>query len=263
MNKKHELKFMTAKEIQEAFSTNPVIIIPLGSMEVHGPHSPVGDFMAAEEIAIKAAAQVGAYVTPVVPFGNSEYFRGFSGTISIRNETLLNWVSDMVYSLVEHNITKILFLNGHAGNAPMLEELSRRFRREKGIIIPRMDIWQSIPAKLKEEVFGVKYKNTGHGGGTVDCVMQYLHPEAMRLDLYNANEEHCRQWQTFPMTGLGKTEVCGVSAFLPTNMEDISEQGSLGNADLGSPEGGKKILDWLIGVCVEFCTKIQGANMVL
>lgn len=263
MHKKCELKRMTWKEIDEALREKPVVILPLGSMEVHGPHSPVGDFMAAEEVAIKTAERTGAYVMPVVPFGNSEYFRGFPGTISVHPETLQRWVADICESLLEHGVEKLLFLNGHAGNGLTLEELSRRYRRERGLIVPRMDLWQMAPASVKEAAFGPNYKTTGHGGGSVDCVMQYIHPEDMRMDLYDETEVRKHTWQAFPLSGLGKTTVHGMSAFLPVNMEDISAQGCLGAPRLGTPEGGKTLFDWYVDCCSEFVEKMQQSDMVI
>src|SRR5665647_98455 len=140
--KKNELKYMTWKEVEEVYATNPVILIPLGSMEEHGPQSIVGDFIAADEVAKRVAEQSGSYCTPVVPFGYSEYFRDYPGTISVSPNTLYSFVSDMCTSLMEHGIKKILFVNGHAGNSIILEMLSRDLRREKGVMLGKIDIWQ-------------------------------------------------------------------------------------------------------------------------
>ena len=86
--KKNKLYMMTWKEAKEAFDNDPVILIPMGSMEVHGPHSVVGDYIATEKIGEAAAEKTGAYILPITPFGCSEYFRDFPGTISISPNTL-------------------------------------------------------------------------------------------------------------------------------------------------------------------------------
>lgn len=263
MSNKCELKYMTWREVDEAFRSDCTVVLPMGSMEVHGPHSPVGDFIAAEEVAVEAAKRTGAYVLPVVPFGVSEYFRGFPGTVSVQNSTLGNWVSDVLDCLLEHGVSKILLLNGHGGNAAVLEQISRRIRREKGLIVPRLDMWQATPVSLKKEIYGEDYAKTGHGGGTVDTVMQYRHPEAMRMDLYDAGEQRRERWEAFPLCGLGKTKVNGAPGFLPINMEDISDQGSLGAPLLGTPEGGKKVFDFLVDCCAEFIEMIQKSDMKL
>ena len=260
---KHELKMMTWKECDEAFKTDPVVVIPLGSMEVHGPHSPVGDFMISDEVAKSAAERTGAYVVPGVPFGHSEYFRAFPGTISVAPDTLYHYVSDICVCLMDNGVKKILFLNGHAGNNAALEKLARDIRRERGLMIPRMDMWAMLSRDLSKEVYGDNMSRMGHGGGPVDTIMKYLHPEAMRMDLYDKSEQKTTQWQQFPVVGLGKTKVHGSVAFMPYNMEDISAQGALGSPDVGDADGGKRFFDWMVDCCSEFIELMQKSDMQL
>ena len=68
---------MTWKEIDDAFKTDPVVLIPMGSTEQQGIQSLTGDYLAAEEIAKRVAEKSDAYYTSVIPFGCSEYFRCF------------------------------------------------------------------------------------------------------------------------------------------------------------------------------------------
>lgn len=259
---KNKLHRMTWKEVRDAFAADPVIVIPMGSMEVHGPHSIVGDYYAAEVIADRAAELTGAYTVPIAPFGCSEYFRDFPGTISVRPTTLINWLRDVTDCLFEHGITKILFLNGHAGNAYPVECLCREIRREKRILTGRLDIWQMIPADVKKEVYGDKINKVGHGGGPVDTVMKYLVPDEMRMDLIE-EEELLQQWEQFPAKGLGKTEICGMPSFLPFNMADLSKQGSLGDPYIADAEGGKKIVDALVDVTASYIRLMQQSDMHL
>ena len=260
--KKNKLYMMTWKEAKEAFDNDPVILIPMGSMEVHGPHSVVGDYIATEKIGEAAAEKTGAYILPITPFGCSEYFRDFPGTISISPNTLYSWLSDITDCLFEHGITKLLFLNGHAGNAYPVECLCRSIRRNRGIITGRLDIWQMIPADVKQKAYGDKVGMVGHGGGPVDTVMKYLLPDQIRMELIE-NEELCKQWKEFPIKGLGKTEILGMGSFLPFNMIDISKQGSLGDPNISNAEGGKIIFDSLVDCCVEFIRLMQKSDMHL
>ena len=69
--KKVNLERMSWKEAKEAFQLNPVVMIPMGSMEEHGPHSPMGDYRIATIAAARIAEKTEALVTPVIPFGYS------------------------------------------------------------------------------------------------------------------------------------------------------------------------------------------------
>jgi creatinine amidohydrolase len=142
MKEKHAMHHMTWKEIEAAFSKDPVVLIPLGSMEEHGPHSITGDFLAATEIAKRIAEKTGSLYIPTLPFGCSEYFRGFPGTISLSPGTVLALINDICESLTEHGIKRIVIINGHSGNAPTIEQVARKIRREKKIMIASMDLWR-------------------------------------------------------------------------------------------------------------------------
>lgn len=260
--KKHELKYMTWKEVEEVFATDPVIIIPLGSMEEHGPHSIVGDFIAAEEVAKRVAEQSGSYCTPIVPFGYSEYFRSYPGTISISPQTLYGLANDMCISLMEHGVKKILFINGHGGNSSTLEMLGRDLRRDKGVMVGRIDIWQVMTPAMKQEFYGENQKVLGHGGEPVTSVMHYLRPDDMRMDLVGDNDRQTR-WQEFTLDNIGKTKISGSEAFVYFNMEDLTKQGTLGDPFAGNSQFGEKIVDRMVECCTEFVNKMQKSTMQL
>ena len=106
--------------VRPVYKNDPVVIIPMGSTEQQGIHSLTGDYLAAEAIAKRVAEKAGAYYVPVIPFGCSEYFRCFPGTISLRPSTVEAVIIDVVESLTEHGITKICFINGQGVKTPTI-----------------------------------------------------------------------------------------------------------------------------------------------
>src|SRR5262245_65317566 len=103
---KHRLAEMSWREVRAARRAQPVVLIPLGSTEQHGPVSPTGDYMITDAIAGRVAERTGSLVAPVIPFGNSEYFRSFPGTISVRSETLAAVAEDVCTSLLDHGFER-------------------------------------------------------------------------------------------------------------------------------------------------------------
>ena len=81
-------------EVREAIQRGAAALVPLGSIEEHGPHSPMGDYMAIHDIAGRTGEAAGDLVVPTMPFGYSEYFRHYPGTITLRAETLSAVVGD-------------------------------------------------------------------------------------------------------------------------------------------------------------------------
>lgn len=260
-NKKNQLHHMTWKEIDEVFKDDPVILIPMGSMEEHGPHSITGDYLAAETIANRIAEKSEAYSIPVIPFGHSEYFRGFPGTISFSVETIKSAAEDICQSLIEHGITKMIFINGHYGNASLLDNVARKIKREKGIMIGKLDLWQSITPEFKKELYG-DVNPSGHGGEPLTSVMKYLYPDDMRMDLLE-EEENRNKWDDLDITHISRVKIKDIEASFYFDMEQITSQGVMGNPKIGTPEIGEKIVNRLVSYGVEFVDKLKNSKSKL
>ena len=252
---------MTWKEIEEAFSKDPVILIPLGSMEEHGPHSPTGDYLAAVEITRRVAEKTGSYCIPTIPFGYSEYFRGFPGTISMSPHTIVNILEDIFQSLTEHGITKIVVMNGHAGNTPLVDQAARALKRQKNIMVGSIDLWQCMTNDFKKDLYGEDFNPSGHGGEPVTSVMMYLYPEDIRMDLDNPTKQN-KEWEGISIGGLAKANVFDSQANLYFDMEEISPIGVMGNPLASTPERGKAIVEKITEYSVEFVEKIKKANTI-
>jgi len=92
-------------------------VVPIGSTEQHGPLSLCVDAILAERVAAEAAEPLGIPVYPVVPFGCAPYFSAFPGSISLKVETLCAVARDVVASLYGSGFRRVMFVNGHGGNA--------------------------------------------------------------------------------------------------------------------------------------------------
>lgn len=253
---KRALQLMTWKEIDEAFRKDPVVIIPMGSMEQHGPQSITGDYLAAQEIAQRVAEQTGAYYLPVIPFGCSEYFRGFPGTISLQPQTVFAVINDVCESLIEHGVTKIFFLNGHAGNVSTIDQVARKIRREKKIVCVSIDLWQSLMPEFKKEVYKQAKDPSGHGAEPLTSVMSYLYPEMMRMDLLEPVNNNDK-WGEFPIKTIKQGTINGIPMNYYLDMEDISKQGVLGDPFQASAERGKMIVDHMVEFGAAVVKKLQ------
>ncbi len=109
----------------------PVAIIPVGSIEQHGPHLPLGmDILAATEIAKKVAEKANCIVAQVFLPGYSPHHMNFKGTITFHEETLVHILYDTIECLTHHGIRKILLINGHGGNVQILAYAARMASRK-------------------------------------------------------------------------------------------------------------------------------------
>ena len=122
--------YNTSEEVED--SEIETAILPIGSIEQHGPHLPLGtDFVIAQEIGKKIAEKLGdCYLLPALPYSNSQEHLGFSGTVSLRPPTLAKIIRDIVLSLYLHGIKKVIIISGHGGNwiiKPTVRELNLEY----------------------------------------------------------------------------------------------------------------------------------------
>lgn len=106
------------QQIDAYLKTDDRAILPLGSTEQHAQLSLCVDSILSEKIALDAASPLGIPVFPVVAYGITPYFLAYPGTISLRQETYIHLVRDILDGLRRQGFRRILIVNGHGGNQP-------------------------------------------------------------------------------------------------------------------------------------------------
>ncbi|WFS00834.1 creatininase family protein [Rhizobium tumorigenes] len=106
------------QQIEAYLKTDDRAILPLGSTEQHAHLSLSVDSILAEKIALDAAEPLGIPVFPVLAYGITPYFLAYPGTISLRQETYIRIVRDILDGLRLQGFRRILIVNGHGGNQP-------------------------------------------------------------------------------------------------------------------------------------------------
>ena len=108
---------MNWMQVEEYLQRDDRAVLPLGSTEQHSYLRLTVDCILPERVAADAAEPLGVPVFPVVPYGVTPYFRAFPGSISLRVETHLNVVRDILNNLAGSGFRRILIVNGHGGNS--------------------------------------------------------------------------------------------------------------------------------------------------
>jgi creatinine amidohydrolase len=178
----YDLTNMTWPEVKDALATVKIAIIPIGAHEQHGPHMVEScDAVLAAELAKKLAARLypQALVTPCVNMGVSPHHMGFPGTLSLKPETLLAILRDMIESLQHHGINHVLLLNAHGGNAATLNLAADRFSRELGVHVYNALTSSSVKPLLRHKIESSVF---GHSCEWEVSEALYLAPHLVRKD---------------------------------------------------------------------------------
>ncbi|MCI4327541.1 MAG: creatininase family protein [Thermoplasmata archaeon] len=110
-----ELLELDSRSFERRLADRPLVIVPVGALEAHGPHLPLGaDQIQAEVTARALADRVGAIVAPTIPYGVCFGARNFPGTVDVPMGVFARYVEAVLSDLARHGVTKLLVLSGHA-----------------------------------------------------------------------------------------------------------------------------------------------------
>jgi creatinine amidohydrolase len=130
--------------VEEYLKSDDRAILPLGSTEQHAYLSLGVDSILAERLAVEAAEPLGVPVFPVLAYGITPYFRSFPGTITLRVETYLSVLRDILDVMAEQGFKRILIVNGHGGNTPAQRLVGEWIADHSGVRI-KFHNWWSAP----------------------------------------------------------------------------------------------------------------------
>ena len=196
------------------------IIIPLGSMEQHGPHLPIStDTIIAEYLANQLTKKISSYALPGIPYGVSFEHRPFFN-ISISNDVLSELLSQVCISLGENGFNQIIILNGHRGNMGVLQYIPQIVERNNP----------------KVNVFGINYwhlieREFDHGGFVETSLMLAIEPKLVQMQ--NAKRGYLNKKR---LNSTYTTFLSNTSSF------KITRNGVLGDPRKATKEEGKKII---------------------
>jgi creatinine amidohydrolase len=230
-------------EVKEKIQTSRVAILPIGAVEAHGPHLPLGtDNYLAERLSKRVAKRTDAFVLPTLPYGQVWSLKNFPGSINISNESLISFIVDIGVSLYEQGFRVFAMINGHLGNAVAMKEAARKLYS----LYHDYKILYLFYPGIKKVTEEVRETNSSHASYFHACeietsYMLYLAEEY--VDMSHAISDIPK----IPMS----------ADVTPTPWEEFTNSAVLGDATIATKEKGEKIIE----VAIENMIKlIEGAK---
>jgi creatinine amidohydrolase len=180
---------MTAPEV-EACGVRPVLM-PVGSLEQHGPHLPLDtDSAIAESFARTLGHVFEALVAPGLGYGYRSHPASgggelFRATTSLSGAGLCRATTDVLSAFARHGYRELVLVNGHFENSAFLVEAATLVAERYDVKVVALNWWELVPADRLDDVFGGAFPGweAEHAGIAETSLMMHLHPDRVRAEL--------------------------------------------------------------------------------
>ena len=231
---------MTNRELEIFLAKNQTVIIPVGSTEQHGPHSPLStDVLIPQEVARRVAEKIDAVVAPPVSYTLSYPHRGFAGEVSLTIETFMAMIRDLAISFAESGFRKIVFLNGHYDNTYAIAyACAQAFDKlPDGTRAFPLNYWDGLTPEQADEYISLS-KGMHANEGEVSAILAI---NSDLVDMEQANTEYPNFPQTKTSSGAVHTAFFFTS---PGSVYRMTHSGTWGDATQATTEKGEQFLRW-------------------
>ena len=250
-NKKVLWQELWRHEFEEALRHDPVVIVPTGSVEQHGPHCPMDvDISGPFYMAVAAARRVDEFpvlVAPPVWSGFTHYNMGFPGTLSLRLETYQALMADVLRSIHANGFPRIVVVNGHGGNNAPNWAVTTQLGEEDVFPIT-FSYWQAVREEMAEWS-EADAGRVGHGGEWETSLQLYLRPHM--IDRSRMVEDE------FPNPY--SAELRSFAEYSERRRDTARRTGVMGNPLVASAEKGERLFNAVVDRLVRLTEEMHRA----
>lgn len=236
-------EYLTSPDIKEAVDKKLIAVLPIGSIEIHGPHMPTGtDSLTIWEIVRKAAEKEPAVVLPALYYAYVPENRHFPGTISLSAGTILTVIEEICDEVSRNGFKKIMIVNGHGGNSNLLRVFLKESLHKKRdyVIYALIEPWLAIE-EVAEKI--CESKVTGHACERETSMGLYLFENLIKME--NVKQEAI----------IGSTGLTGIET--PVDWQAYAVQLYLGDPRLATKEKGKILVEKLVDFVADAMRRIK------
>ena len=258
---------MNYKEVEEYLKHDDLVIIPVGSIENHGLHMPLGTdtmipdkiiSMMEEKLNLKKNNHV--VVAPTINYGSTDDLSGFPGTITLGIDGLKNLLQTICDQLYKFGFRRFVILNGHGGNCKPIDAVGINMFK-KGCWLACVN-WWLIVGELNS------YYKGGHGGGEEAAGVMAVDPSLIKYEYINEPEGIMNDVSE-ELPSSSWTSVCfkGANVTIPRLVNHLTHNGWLthgmgsDNPSKADPKWGTEMLDMMADYLIDFNEALKRAAL--
>lgn len=248
-------------DAEKAIADEKVVLIPLGSVEQHGPHLPLDtDTVTAYEVCKKIGQKIpkAVVVMPPVYYTPAEISMGFPGTIDIEPTHFIDYLYDICNSLVKHGFKRIVMVSGHGINPPYMQIVSMMVTARHAAICAGAAYFDFAKPSVRKIV-----SHGAHACEFETSMLLALKPESVQMsravrewNIYMGLKDSKYAWRNF----IDRSPI-----FFIDHLSRFSETGIMGDPTKATKKKGEQLLevivDDMIGFVEEFRTRKIVKNM--
>jgi len=238
---------------------NYIAVLPVAATEQHGPHLPVGvDNYINQGYLARAVAltpdDLPVLYLPVQAIGKSNEHIEFPGTLTFSHETLIRAWTEIGDSVARTGCRKLIFINSHGGNVPVIDIVARELRQKHGMLAVH-SAWHRLG--LPEGMFSAQERAHGiHGGEVETSLMLAFRPETVRMERAEnfvssavGIEQEFKQLRVTQPVGFGWLA------------SDLTSAGVAGDASKGAREKGEACADHAAAAFIDLLRDVQAFDL--
>lgn len=227
----YALDELTWPEAGRVLSRDPRVLLPVGALEQHGPHLPLGtNTFLAEAVARTVSARMRLLRAPTFPYGVTAGERGsHAGTATLRRKTLHRAINELLASWEDHGVSEIVLITAHRYERHLDALLMALTSRSRTTVIDlhAVDVGDLLEGTPELE----------HGGELETSLMLHLAPDRVRREEIADHPPSMREARTY------------IQQRMPTAPPD--SRGVLGFPSLATPEKGRAVFERWVGAVMD------------
>ena len=250
------LEHLTWPQAEAYFKTHDTVILPIGSIECHGRHMPLGTdaLIPARLLELLEPQCPDTLIAPLLPYGACDSQTDFPGTISLGHDVLYQVLTKITQHLYNAGARHFVVLNGHGGNIPILDRVALDLQKQ-GCLLAQINWWRMV-WDLNPAWTG------GHGGGEETAAILAIDPNLVDraaiadMELKPVSDE-------LPASGFSTVKFEGVDIPVPRRVTDVTDNGWIGpdHPALATEQWGQEMLQAAADFTARFVKAFEKAPL--